>query len=90
MVGFLDKGTGLPYFWSKLKALFAGKADKVSGATNGNLAGLDANGNLTDSGHKHSDYMEKLIYDPNDNVASAGGIEAYIDATVTSALTASY
>ena len=27
-----------------------GKADKVSGATNGNLAGLDANGNLTDSG----------------------------------------
>ena len=28
----------------------SGKADKVSGATNGNLAGLDANGNLTDSG----------------------------------------
>ena len=26
------------------------KADKVSGATNGNLAALDANGNLTDSG----------------------------------------
>lgn len=28
----------------------AAKADKVSGATNGNLAGLDANGNLMDSG----------------------------------------
>ena len=27
-----------------------GKADKVSGATSGNLAGLDSNGNLTDSG----------------------------------------
>lgn len=27
-----------------------GKADKVSGATNGNIAGLDGNGNLTDSG----------------------------------------
>lgn len=27
-----------------------GKADKVSGATAGNFAGLDANGNLTDSG----------------------------------------
>jgi len=26
------------------------KADKVSGATNGNVAGLDANGNLTDTG----------------------------------------
>ena len=33
-----------------------GKADKVSGATNGNLAGLDANGNLTDSGNKASDF----------------------------------
>jgi len=33
------------------------KADKVSSATNGNFASLDANGNLTDSGHKHSDYL---------------------------------
>ena len=35
----------------------SGKADKVSGATNGNFAGLDSNGNLVDSGHKHSDYL---------------------------------
>jgi len=34
----------------------SGKADKVSGATNGNFAGLDANGNLTDSGSKASDF----------------------------------
>ena len=34
-----------------------GKADKVSNPTNGNFAALDANGNLTDSGHKHSDYL---------------------------------
>lgn len=33
-----------------------GKADKVSGAVNGNFAGLDANGNLTDSGKKASDF----------------------------------
>ena len=32
------------------------KADKVTGATSGNLAGLDANGNLTDSGNKASDF----------------------------------
>lgn len=38
---------------------FSSKADKVSNATNGNFAGLDANGNLTDSGHKHSDYKTK-------------------------------
>ena len=33
-----------------------GKADKVSGATNGNFAGLDSNGNLTDSGSKAADF----------------------------------
>jgi len=35
----------------------SGKADKVSNATNGNFAGLDANGNLTDSGLKASDFL---------------------------------
>ena len=34
----------------------ADKADKVSGATADNFAGLDANGNLTDSGSKASDF----------------------------------
>lgn len=32
------------------------KADKVTGATNGNFAGLDASGNLTDSGKKAADF----------------------------------
>lgn len=32
------------------------KADKVVGATTGHLAGLDSNGNLTDSGSKASDF----------------------------------
>lgn len=35
----------------------SGKADKVTNASSGNFASLDANGNLTDSGHKHSDYL---------------------------------
>lgn len=35
----------------------SGKADKVTNATNGNFAGLGANGNLTDSGSKASDFM---------------------------------
>lgn len=39
-----------------LGALSTNKASKVSGATNGNFAGLDANGNLTDSGKKASDF----------------------------------
>lgn len=33
-----------------------GKADKVASATSGNFAGLDANGNLTDSGSKAADF----------------------------------
>ncbi len=33
-----------------------GKADKVAGATSGNFAGLDASGNLADSGKKASDF----------------------------------
>jgi len=35
---------------ANLTALLSGKVDKVTNATSGNLAGLDANGNLTDSG----------------------------------------
>ena len=39
-----------------VETTLADKADKVSGATNGDFAGLDANGNLTDSGKKASDF----------------------------------
>lgn len=35
-----------------------GKADKVKGAVNGHLAGLDANGNLVDSGKAITDFDE--------------------------------
>ena len=42
------------------------KADKVTGAVEGNFAGLDANGNLTDSGSKASDFKTKqsAVSDP--------------------------
>ena len=36
------------------------KADKVSSATNGHLAGLDSNGNLTDSGVVANDVIQKV------------------------------
>ena len=38
-------------------ASISSKADKVSGAIAGNLASLDSNGNLTDSGSKTSDFL---------------------------------
>ncbi len=41
---------------STLYGLNDKKADKVSGAVSGNFAGLDTNGNLTDSGSKASDF----------------------------------
>ena len=44
------------YFKQEIQDLLAAKADKVSGATTGNFAGLNANGNLTDSGSKASDF----------------------------------
>lgn len=60
-----------------------GKADKVSGATSGNFAALDENGNLTDSGHKHSDYLTEHqdISGKADKVSSAtSGNFAALDA----------
>ena len=39
------------------KELTEKKVDKVSNATNGNFAGLDSNGNLTDSGKSPSDFL---------------------------------
>lgn len=38
----------------------ADKTDKVANATNGNLAGLDSNGNLTDSGVVANNVIEKV------------------------------
>ena len=40
-----------------IKTALDKKADKVTSAVNGNFAGLDANGNLTDSGKKASDFV---------------------------------
>lgn len=55
------------------------KADKVSSATSGNFAGLDANGNLTDSGSKAADFAtvaqgalaETAYQKPNDGIPKA-------------------
>lgn len=62
VVGYIDEkiaevdaaGVG-----EEIAGLKATKADKVKNATNGNFAGLDANGNLTDSGKKAADFVGK-------------------------------
>lgn len=48
--------TGAAKMASDISSLSSGKADKVASATSGNFAGLDANGNLTDSGSKAADF----------------------------------
>ena len=42
---------------SAIDEVVSNKADKVASPTSGNFAGLDANGNLTDSGSKASDFL---------------------------------
>lgn len=63
----------------------ANKADKVASATSGNFAGLDANGNLTDSGSKASDFVaaesgKRLMTDAEGT--KLAGIEADADVNV--------
>jgi hypothetical protein len=53
-------------------ALNAGKADKVSGAGSGNFAGLDAGGNVTDSGKKAADFIPASAKGAANGVASLG------------------
>ena len=65
-----------------------GKTDKVANATAGNFAGLDSNGGLIDSGHKHDDYVtgvkgnsESTYRSGNVNLTAAD-VGALPDATV--------
>ena len=54
-----DTSTDLSDYYTKseVNTALGNKADKVSGAVSGNFAGLDANGNLIDSGNKASDFL---------------------------------
>jgi len=61
----------------------SGKADKVSGATNNNFASLDANGNLKDSGHKHSDYATAAQGSKADSALQPEDVKSTYSATGT-------
>lgn len=68
----------------------AGKADKVASPTAGNFAGLDANGNLTDSGSKAADFKTKqtAVADPTTSGSAIEFIDSFAqnangDVTVT-------
>lgn len=61
------------------------KADKVSNATSGNLAALDENGNLVDSGVKPADFatVEQVSTPENVVLTTAGSQSMAGDYTVT-------
>ena len=68
----------------------ADKADKVTGAVSGNLAGLDSNGNLTDSGVAAANLVHDASYVHTDNnfsdadVTKLSGIAAGAEVNVQS------
>ena len=58
---------------SALETAINEKANKVDNATSGHFVGLDANGNLTDSGHKHEDYaLLNCTYGTRGYITGAG------------------
>lgn len=65
---------------STLETAINAKANKVTDATEGNFAGLDANGNLVDSGHKHGDYKTKQTAQPD---PTASGTDVSFIATIS-------
>ena len=89
-----------------IKKLNEDKADKVKSATAGHFAGLDANGNLTDSGkkasdfanasHAHAGYAEVKIFSGVSVAASAWASDStyaaypYAASIACSGVTASY
>ena len=66
-----------------LSTAFGEKADKVASATNGNFAGLDANGNLTDSGSSAASFDAAGSASAAQTAAEgyADGLIAALDAT---------
>ena len=59
------------------------KADKVSGATSGNLAELDSNGNLVDSGIAESDKADKVAGATNGNLAELDASGNLVDSGIS-------
>lgn len=66
-----------------LGALSNNKADKVTNATNGDIATLDANGNLVDSGKTISDVVPLIRIDTTSDSATHGYYKIFEGSTVT-------
>lgn len=81
----LQLGGQLPSYYG-LASDVALKADKVIGATNGNLAGLNTNGNLTDSGIAINDISTKPLI-KSITLLSANWVEDAVNGYWTQSIT---
>lgn len=72
-----DASTNKAATMADITAAGNAKADKVTNATSGHFAGLDTNGNLTDSGSKASDFktVQTAVSDPT----ASGNATSFID-----------
>lgn len=75
--------TAISSFFASVLSTIGGKADKVQGASAGNLASLDANGNLADSGKKVADFKTKQTA-VGDLTADGSGL-SFIDSVTQNA-----
>ena len=74
----IDMGDSVTAETARAQAAEGLKADKVQGATAGNLAALDANGNITDSGSKAADFKTKQTPVASPNPSGNSGLN-FID-----------
>lgn len=72
------KGVEIDGEYDAIVTMSQSKSNKVSGATNGNLAGLDSGGDLTDSGYDVKD-EDDLVSDSATTVPTQQSVKAYVD-----------
>ena len=73
--------TNLDSIDSDINDIETDKVNKVIGGTSGNLAGVDANGDLTDSGYVVVD-QDDMAANSNTKVPTQQSVKAYVDDTV--------
>ena len=90
--GSVENAGGIAAYVAANVPSVTGKADKVSGAVSGNFAALDANGNLTDSGHKHNDYLtsHQDISGKQDKITASGLLKGDGNGGVSAAVETDY
>lgn len=76
--GEVDTALGGYYTKGQVDTALNAKADKVTSATKGNFAGLDENGNLTDSGKNADDFVQSITTGSASGTISVDGVDVLV------------